>query len=408
MAALLQRDKRYVAHLNVGRGVDERVHASLMSTGGYAPSVASLSDSENGSDSNGSDSSVEPPATVVTVSAGMEFDSFDLLREAVTRSCNCKLSLNCRKFPPEHALKWVKTAIPGLTSYHQSGCFYCFQAFNEINRKKHARTSCPMFVSYVFTRELKWKVTQVDMTHNHVVELDAVVGPSGIRYILKVSELTIDEFQAVNHWLVAKMSTRLVRYHFRQKFPGSEITRKCVRAARDQLKPDDPHAMDALVKLMERFQKEGGVGKILHHHFRIETIIMQHPLMRKVAQVFGMVTTVDGTHNTSKYDMSTLLNATCMDSFGKMAPIGCLYNESESEKSFTQLLNECGVEEFIQTLITDNSKAALAFIASHPRIMHVLCRWHWFKNFNKVMESVTQNDKKTLYDGVNKVIKWRG
>jgi hypothetical protein len=204
------------------------------------------------------------------------------------------------------------------------------------------------------------------------------------------------------------MSTKLVRYHFRQKFAGSEITRKCVRAARTALKPDDPHAMDRLVNLMETYQKGGGVGKIMHRNFRIQTIIMQHPLMREVAKAFGKVTTVDGTHNTSKYDNSTLLNATSLDSFGKMAPIGCLYNESENESSLVQLLTELGIFDVLETLITDNSKAALALSLSHPRIAHILCRWHWFKNFNKVMDHVTHKDKKVLYDAVNKVIKWRG
>lgn len=60
---------------------------------------------------------------------------------------------------------------------------------------------------------------------------------------------------------------------------------------------------------------------------------MQHPMMRKVAEMFGIVTTVDGTHKTTKYADSTLLNSVCMDSFGKMACCGVLFTESESESS---------------------------------------------------------------------------
>jgi hypothetical protein len=266
-----------------------------------------------------------------------------------------------------------------------------------------------MVVSYSFTRALNWKINQVEMTHNHEVQVAGTfVGPSGTRYVAKVSDLTIDEFGFINHLLIARTTTRNVRYHFRQKFAGNEITRKCVRAARRQLRPDDPHGMDNLVRLLESYQLQGGVGKVLHRHFRIETIIMQHPAMRLVAKAFGIVTTVDGTHNTSKYDSSTLLNATCMDSFGTMVPIGCLYSESENESSLKQILEELGLLDVLQTLITDNSKAALAFAQEHPRIMHIICRWHWFKNFNKVMESVTHKDKKLLFEGVKKVIKWRG
>jgi hypothetical protein len=372
---------------------------------GGAP-VSSGSESED----SGSESERSPDFPgAIDVSTGAEYDSFDILRAAVSRKCSCKLSLNCRKFPPQHALKWVKDANPGLAMYHQSGCFYCYRPFDETNRQKHARTSCPMLVSYVFSRSLKWKITHVSLNHNHEVEAaGSYVGVTGTRYVSKMSDLSQDELGALNHWLETHMTTRLVRYHFRQKFAGSEITRRCVRAARTALKPDDPHAMDRLVALMETYQKGGGVGKIMHRHFRIETIIMQHPLMRKVAKAFGKVTTVDGTHNTSKYDHSTLLNATSLDSFGKMAPIGCVYNESENESSLIQLLEELGILDVLVTLITDNSKAALAFALRHPLIAHILCRWHWFKNFNKVMDQVTHKDKKVLYDAVNKVIKWRG
>ena len=351
-------------------------------------SMAAAAPSVSESEDSGSDSDCSPDLPgVIDVSPGAEYDSFDILRAAVSRKCACKLSLNCRKFTPEHALKWVQAANPGLALYHQSGCFYCYRPFDETNKQKHARTSCPMLVSYVFSRSLKWKVAQVHLNHNHEVEAAGTyVGVTGTRYVSKVSDLSQDEYGTLKHWLETNMTTKLVRYHFRQTFVGSEITRRCVRAARTALKPDDPHAMDRLVTLMETYQKGGGVGKIVHRNFRIETMIMQHPLMRKVAKVFGKVTTVDGTHNTSKYDHSTLLNATSLDSFGKMAPIGCLFNESENENSLIQLLTELGILDVLETLITDNSKAALAFALHYPRIAHILCRWHWFKNFNKVMD----------------------
>jgi hypothetical protein len=297
-----------------------------------------------------------------------EFDSFEDLQLVATRCCLCKLSHNPRKENAVAARKWLKDLLPNLSHYHTSGSLYCFQAFTTINQLKHARTSCPCHISYVLTRNLKWKVTKADINHNHAVLAPVVVGISGLKHIQRPEDLNVDECVAVKLWLEARMVTAQVRYHFRQKFIGSEITRKCVRKMREQLKKDlDPHAMDRLVDIVHEYAKNGGVGRIRHDQFRIKSIVMQHPLMREIARVFGICVTVDGTHKTSKYESSTLVNCVCMDSFGKLACCGVLFNESESESAIEDLLNECGITNVLKTLISDESKAALSFISKHPR-----------------------------------------
>jgi hypothetical protein len=367
------------------------------------------SESSECDDCDDSDAPSQPlPEPHATVNVDQEFDTFEQLHSVVSRCCRCKLSHNPRKEAKAVARQWVKDLLPLLDVYHTSGTLYCFQSFTETNKLKHARTSCPFQVAYVFTRDQKWKVTKAALDHNHVLQAP-VISLSGLRHICQPADLTVDECTAVLHWLESKMVTAQVRYHFRSKFPGSEISRRCVRSMREQLSKNvDPHAIDRLVELVEKYAREGGIGKIHHEHFRIKSIIMQHPLMRKIAQMFGVVTTIDGTHKTSKYEQSTLLNCVCMDSFGKLACCGVMFNESESESSITELLDECGILAILKTLISDESKASLAFILNHPQIAHILCRWHWLKHFNTSMDNVSINDKEAVTKRVMKVLKWRG
>ena len=383
---------------------------NLLHCHGMAAAAAEDNISEPDSECEECDEGIDQQQDVhSTLKVGQEFTSFEELEVVAARCCRCKLSHNPRKETAASARQWIKDLLPNLATYHTSGTLYCFQQFTDTNKLKHARTSCTFQVAYIFTRDEKFKVTKAVLDHNHVVDAPILVGLSGLRHIQRPEDLSVDECSAVKHWLEARMVTVQVRYHFRMKFIGNEITRRCVRTMREALSKNvDPHGMDRLEQLVADYQSAGGVAHIRHDHFRIKSIIMQHPLMRKIAEMFGIVTTVDGTHKTSKYEESTLLNSVCLDSFGKLACCGVLFTESESETSLEDLLQQCGIFAVLKTLISDESKASLSFILKNPSIAHLLCRWHWLKHFNTSMDHVTIQTKEQLLPKVMKVLKWRG
>ena len=391
--------------------------ASPLTTGPQdASGQQGASDSED-SDSVSSEEYDEDEAAPMVADAdvvnqvvlGGNFATFDDLKKACEARCSCKLSNNNRMESISRAPQWAKDALPGLTSYLISGTLYCYHPFNEnALQQKWARTSCTMRVQYSFRKDLRLHVTHLNVDHNHSHSSPVSYGTSGMKYIKDGAALSVDECSTIKTWLLGRMTTRCVRYNFRKQYPGCDVARRVVRKLRAAVcKADDPHAMDRLLQFLADCEQAGGVGQVKHTNMRISSIVMQHPLMRKVGQCFGKVSTGDGTHNTSKYTDSTLLIQACQDSFGKMAITACSYAEGESEESVTALIEASGLGNVIETWISDNSKASNALVDTKA-INHVLCFWHFTRNLTQAMEHVSADRRTSLWDGVLKALSWRG
>jgi hypothetical protein len=369
----------------------------------------------SGSESNEDEDVDEAGGAVQHLSQPAEaaFDTFDQLKKSCEAKCGCKLSNNCRTVLRSKAPKWMQTAFPDVASFRSSGTLYCYQPFNDLTKNKWARTSCSLHVRYDFGKDEKWHITGHDFSHNHDPILEqSAVGVTGMRYIRTAEALSAEQCSMINAWLVGGISTKIIRLKFRKAFgnPPTDVARRVVRKLRAAQKARvDPHEMDRLLKFLAEWQAAGGVGMVKHTNWRITTVVMQHPLIRKVAQVFGRVTTLDGTHNTTRYEGATLIDAATQDSFGKTVYTGCQYSEAESEDAITSMMEALGLADIVQTVISDNSKAAAAYIAGAPRLIHhVLCFWHFRKNFSQSLETLNHEERTEIWDAVMTILKWRG
>jgi hypothetical protein len=160
------------------------------------------------------------------------------------------------------------------------------------------------------------------------------------------------------------------------------VKAKVIRAMRNQRGQRNKcktNGIDELIAHLAEWEATGGVGKIQYSNMEICGIQFQHPLIRAVAKQFGVVTTIDGTHNTTKHDKSTLLASTCQDSFGSMCNSGAAWATSESEESIHKSLEEFGLVDILETLITDASKASFA-VVRFLKCGHILCSYHFRKH----------------------------
>jgi hypothetical protein len=170
------------------------------------------------------------------------------------------------------------------------------------------------------------------------------------------------------------------------------VKAKVIRALRNQRGQRDRHkgnGIDELLAHLSDWEASGGVGKIQYSNMEICGIQFQHPLIRAIAKQFGVVTTIDGTHNTTKHDKSTLLACTCQDSFGSMCSSGAAWARSECEASMQQSLQELGLADILETLITDASKASFAVVRQF-KCGHILCSYHYRKHLCQASHSFTR------------------
>jgi hypothetical protein len=121
--------------------------------------------------------------------------------------------------------------------------------------------------------------------------------------------------------------------------------------------------------------------------------------------VFGVVSTLDGTHNTTKHEESTLLTCACQDSFGSLCQSGASYAASESLHSLSTLVDVLGIA--LETAITDASKASFA-LAGAKHCGHILCHYHFRKLLSQAMEHVDAAARKSIWNAVMKCLKWQG
>lgn len=364
-------------------------------------------------DKDGSDTAGASTAATADdlVKRGMEtFETFDELKKYAETLLKCKLSNNKRtsKNPP----KWVRAANPDAASHWFNGTLYCMQALKSEEEKfvPWAKTSCTCHARYALcSGSKKWQLQARSSVHNHALE-EAVAqeGVSGMIHISDAGQLEEDQVRTIGCWLDAKQGTKQIRFHFRAKYPGKDVKRRVVRSLRTQRskqKNELDDGMDKLIDFLRQFDVAGGVGKLQYCNLEVVGIQVQHPMIKEIARVFGVVTTIDGTHNTTKHEKSTLLCATGMDSFGKLFHSGLAFSPSENEDSMQKLIELLGLR--VQTLITDASKAALS-LAKKMMWGHILCSYHFRKLFSQSMDNIDAARRKTIWELVMKTLRWNG
>jgi hypothetical protein len=165
------------------------------------------------------------------------------------------------------------------------------------------------------------------------------------------------------------------------------------------------NSIDELIDLLKQWNAEGGVGSFQFENMEIRSMQFQHPLLREVAKVFGKVTTMDATHNTTKHENSLLTTVTGQDSFGKLYHGGCSYDASENAEAMQNLLELLDLTP--ETIITDASKASFSLVQV-LKCGHIVCSFHYRRTFSQAMDSVNATQRKAIWEEVMKALKWQG
>ena len=97
--------------------------------------------------------------------------------------------------------------------------------------------------------------------------------------------------------------------------------------------------------------------------------------MRKYAAMYNDFSIVDGTHNTTMYDLK-LIPCTNVDCFGKNVFSGFIFDETENSESVAHGLRLFGLDQEGATLMTDGGTAFPA-TAAELGMIHILCTQHF-------------------------------
>jgi hypothetical protein len=97
--------------------------------------------------------------------------------------------------------------------------------------------------------------------------------------------------------------------------------------------------------------------------------------MAKYATAYGDFTIVDGTHNTTVYDLK-LIPFTNVDCLGKSVVTGFMLDESENTTTVSESLQLFGLDTQGATLMTDGG-SAYPGVAMQAGMVHILCTHHF-------------------------------
>jgi hypothetical protein len=339
------------------------------------------------------------------------FAEFGDLKKFVESRTQCKMSNNKRttRSPPT----WFKKDVPSAEVAWLSGTLYCHQPkLGHENYVRWAKTSCTCHSRYVLCpKSFLWRIVSLSVSHNHsVAPITSSVhqsSASGLVHIRSAAKLDQDMVRTINIWFEGRATTKAIRFHFRQKYPNKDVKKSVIRSLRGvfEQRSKRNNGMDDLIKQLRDWEEKGGVGRVQYANLEISGIQFQHPLIREVAKIFGVVSTVDGTHNTTKHEKATLISCACQDSFGMLCPSGASYAASESDSSIRDILHVLGLE--VETLITDASKASFAVVQS-LKCCHILCSYHFRRHLSTSLENVDAAQRKVIWESVMKCLKWQG
>jgi hypothetical protein len=342
----------------------------------------------------------------------LTFAKFEDLKKYVEKECGIAgIGMSNNKRTTRHPPVWFAKQFPECELAWLSGTLYCMQPRLGEGGKyvPWAKTSCTCHSRYVLCpKTFLWRIDSCSCAHNHAVVSNAdEPSASGLVHYRTAAKLDQDMVQTINTWLQGKSSTKQIRYHFRNKYPNKDVKKSAIRSLRAAFEQRGARSngMDALIKQLKGWEDEGGVGRIQYANMEISGIQFQHPLIREIAKVFGVVSTIDGTHNTTKFEKATLITCACQDSFGCLCPSGASYSATESEQSIITILEVLGLT--VETLITDASKASFSVVEA-IKCCHILCSYHNRKHLSTSLENVDATERKNIWDSVMKCLKWQG
>jgi hypothetical protein len=237
------------------------------------------------------------------------FPTFDDLRGSVmafARISAAQMADNSRCATSVEMLPttWLKKMFPIVQgSVKYSGFLYC--------RCNHSG-SCEWKVNYRLLQNGSWAVLPTSVwTHNHELSMLSANAPcaSGLVHLKQVNQLSIEHKNAIISFLEAGLTVKVIRYKFRQKFPGFELRARCCKTMKTNYLKEkygaDRHQMSKFMQHLKTHCNplSGGVCHIEYYeNMEIAELYFQLPLLRKVGEYFGKFSVIDTSHNMSMYD----------------------------------------------------------------------------------------------------------
>ncbi len=366
-------------------------------------------DSESQSSEERASNNASPISSQVAeavLEASRTFKTFEELKKYAETEFKCKLSNNKRT--SKIAPKWIKMENPDAEIHWFNGTLYCMQPLRADHSQlvPWAKTSCTCYARYSKDSKTRmWRLQNHSAIHNHELDADHHESASGMVHINDATLLGEDQVRTICCWLDAMQSTKQIRFHFRKKYPNTDVKRRVIRSLRNRHKKIMGDGMDLLIEKLNSWDQAGGVGKLQFANMEVAGIQVQHPLIRAIAKMFGVVTTIDGTHNTTKHEKSTLICATGLDSFGHLFHSGLAFSATENVESMHRLIELLGLD--VETLISDASKASLALVQV-LKCAHILCSYHYRKLFSQSMDNMSADRRKLIWESVMKALRWNG
>jgi hypothetical protein len=236
-----------------------------------------------------------------------EFATFEDLRSSVmsfARLSPAQIGDNTRcatsvEFLPTQWLKKLFPTVQGSVKY--SGFLYC--------RCDH---SCEWKVNYKLRQNGSWAVLPTSQwTHSHELSMLSANAPcaSGLVHLKYVNQLSVEHKTAIISFLEGGLSVKVIRFKFRQKFPGFELRARCCKSIKTNYLKDkygaDRHQMSKFMQQLKSHcnPMSGGVCDISYYeNMEIAELYFQLPLLRKVGEYFGKFSVIDASHNMSMYE----------------------------------------------------------------------------------------------------------
>jgi hypothetical protein len=146
------------------------------------------------------------------------FGDFEELKKYVESITLVTMSNNKRTTRVQKAPAWFKVAFPDAQICWLNGTLYCHQPLkaSHDHYAKWAKTTCSCKVRYALCSKTKrWRISEFDECHNHVVESHVETSATGIIHIRNAARLNQDMIVTINNWLDAHQSEYSQLCHLR-------------------------------------------------------------------------------------------------------------------------------------------------------------------------------------------------
>eukprot|EP00474_Spongospora_subterranea_P007739 CRZ08197.1 hypothetical protein [Spongospora subterranea] len=266
----------------------------------------------------------------------------------------------------------------------QRAKIYCNYRDQGSPKEKRLKSTCSWYVNLTFDRKAgDYVINHRCMDHNHIINNALITPVGGLHQINLLSNLKMEEREMIHLLSRYNLPLSKIREMLEGSNPGrtysTSLLSRQVRSGKELHFGNDPHCMTRFMEAGYAVRENGGLFCYsMDMSQRLSTISLQTAQMSLYAKAYADFTIVDGTHNTTTYDLK-LMPFTNVDCLGKNVVSGVLLDESENSLTISEALAQFHLEKPYATLMTDGGSAYPA-VAHNAQMTHILCSYHFQKD----------------------------